>query len=65
LICANHANSLFDPVLVGVAARRPVKFMAKAPLFDTPVLGPAMKALGMVPAFRGSDDARQVRPSSS
>ena len=24
LLCANHANSLLDPVLVGIAARRPV-----------------------------------------
>ncbi len=60
LICANHANSLVDPVLIGVAAGRPVQFMAKAPLFDNPVLGPPMKALGMVPAFRGSDDKREV-----
>jgi 1-acyl-sn-glycerol-3-phosphate acyltransferase len=61
LFCANHANSLMDPVLIGLAARRPVRFMAKAPLFDVPVLGPLMHALGMVPAFRGSDDVRQVR----
>ena len=61
LLCANHANSMIDPVLIGVAARRPVRFMAKAPLFDTPVLGPIMNALGMVPAFRGSDDPREVR----
>lgn len=61
LICANHANSLVDPVLVGIAARRPVRFLAKAPLFEVPLLGMLMKALGMLPAFRGSDDARQVR----
>jgi len=61
LLCANHANSLLDPVLIGIAARRPVRFMAKAPLFDHPVLGPPMKALGMVPAFRGVDDKSQVR----
>ncbi len=61
LFCANHANSLLDPVLVGIAARRPVRFMAKAPLFDSPVLGPPMRALGMIPAFRGQDDPSQVR----
>lgn len=61
LLCANHANSLVDPVLVGVAARRPVRFMAKAPLFDNPIIGPPMKALGMIPAYRGSDDAGQVK----
>jgi len=61
LLCANHANSLLDAVLIGIAARRPVRFLAKAPLFDHPILGPPMSALGMIPAFRGSDDAREVR----
>ncbi len=61
LLCANHGNSLLDPVLIGIAARRPVRFLAKAPLFDHPLLGPPMTALGMIPAFRGSDDAREVR----
>ena len=61
LLCANHANSLIDPVLIGWASQRPVRFLAKAPLFKTPVLGPLMQSLGMIPAFRGSDDKRQVR----
>ncbi len=61
LLCANHANALIDPVLIGITAIRPVRFMAKAPLFEISVLGPVMQAMGMVPAFRGSDDVRQVR----
>jgi 1-acyl-sn-glycerol-3-phosphate acyltransferase len=61
LLCANHANSLLDPVLIGIAVGRPVRFMAKAPLFDHPVLGPPMNALGMIPAFRASDDKKQVK----
>lgn len=36
LLCANHANSLLDPVLIGIAVRRPVRFMAKAPPIRTP-----------------------------
>ena len=50
LLCANHANSLLDAVMIGIVARRPVRFMARAPLFDHPVLGPPMRALGMIPA---------------
>jgi 1-acyl-sn-glycerol-3-phosphate acyltransferase len=61
LLCANHANSLIDSVVVGITAQRPVRFMAKAPLFDLPVLGPLMHAIGMVPAFRAMDDKKQVR----
>lgn len=61
LLCANHPNSLLDPVVVGLAATRPVRFFAKAPLFQKPVLGTVMRALGMIPAYRGVDDSRQVR----
>lgn len=60
LLVANHPNSLIDPVLLGLAAQRPVKLMAKAPLFNVPVFGAALRGLGMVPAYRGSDDAKQV-----
>jgi 1-acyl-sn-glycerol-3-phosphate acyltransferase len=60
LLVANHPNSLIDPVLLGIAAQRPVKLLAKAPLFDVPVFGAVLRALGMVPAYRGSDDAKQV-----
>ena len=61
LLVANHANSLIDPVIVGLAANRPVQFFAKAPLFETPVLGRLLRALGMLPAFRAQDDGGQVR----
>ena len=50
LLCANHPNSLLDPVMLGLASKRPVKFLAKAPLFKKPVLGAVMNALGMIPA---------------
>jgi 1-acyl-sn-glycerol-3-phosphate acyltransferase len=61
LFVANHPNSLLDPALIGFATRRPVHFFAKAPLFDVPVFGALMRALGMVPAYRGQDDKAQVR----
>lgn len=60
LLVANHPNSLIDPVLLGIAAQRPVRLLAKAPLFEIPVFGGVLRALGMVPAYRGTDDARQV-----
>ena len=61
LFVANHPNSLVDPALIGFTARRPVHFFAKAPLFDVPVFGALMSALGMVPAYRGQDDKSSVR----
>jgi 1-acyl-sn-glycerol-3-phosphate acyltransferase len=60
LLVANHPNSLIDPVLLGIAAQRPIRLMAKAPLFEVPVFGAVLRALGMVPTYRGSDDAKQV-----
>jgi 1-acyl-sn-glycerol-3-phosphate acyltransferase len=61
LLTPNHPNSLMDPVIVGIAAGRRVRYFAKAPLFDVPVFGNVLRALGMVPAFRGSDDAGAVK----
>lgn len=61
LLVANHANSLIDPVILGIASSRRVHFLAKAPLFEIPVFGTTLRALGMVPAYRGSDDPTQVK----
>ena len=38
LVCANH-TSIFDVVIVSVAVRRQVMYMAKAELFRIPVIG--------------------------
>ena len=61
LLVANHPNSLIDPVLLGVVARRPVRLLAKAPLFEVPVFGAALRAAGMIPAYRGADDPKAVK----
>ncbi len=61
LIAANHPNSLIDPVLLGIAARRPMRLMAKATLFDMPLVGKILRALGMVPVYRGTDDRSLVK----
>ncbi len=60
LLTANHQNSLMDPVMVGLVAKRPVRFLAKAPLFQIPVFGNLLHALGMMPAYRRSDDPSQT-----
>ncbi|MEK7706611.1 MAG: lysophospholipid acyltransferase family protein, partial [Verrucomicrobiota bacterium] len=61
LFVANHPNSLMDPAVIGFTAQRPMHFFAKAPLFDVPIFGALMHALGMVPAYRGQDDKASVR----
>ena len=56
LFVANHPNSLVDPVLVTAAADRPVRFLAKAPLFEEGLVGPLVRATGSIPVYRRQDD---------
>ncbi len=60
LLVANHPNSLLDPTLVVAAARRPVRFLAKAPLFDDAKIGWAVKAAGSIPVYRRHDEGSQM-----
>ncbi len=56
LLVANHPNSLIDPLLVCAAARRPVRFLAKAPLFGDFKTGWMVRAVGAIPVYRRMDD---------
>lgn len=55
LLVANHPNSLLDPVLVLAAAGRPVRFLAKAPLFDDPLTGWFVRLGDAIPVHRRQD----------
>jgi glycerol-3-phosphate O-acyltransferase / dihydroxyacetone phosphate acyltransferase len=56
LLVANHPNSLLDPAMVAAVARRPVRFLAKAPLFGHPAIGWLVKGSGAIPVYRAQDD---------
>ena len=60
LLVANHPNSLVDPMLVVAAARRPVRFLAKAPLFRNPKTAWLVKGAGAIPVYRRTDDPAEV-----
>ncbi|MGQ0713527.1 MAG: 1-acyl-sn-glycerol-3-phosphate acyltransferase [Gemmatimonadaceae bacterium] len=60
LLVANHPNSLLDPAMVAFAARRPVRFLAKAPLFSDPLVGFLVRGAGSIPVYRKSDDPSQI-----
>jgi glycerol-3-phosphate O-acyltransferase / dihydroxyacetone phosphate acyltransferase len=60
LLVANHPNSLMDPALVAAAAGRPVRFLAKAPLFHDRVVGWLVRGAGAVPLHRSTDDPRRM-----
>ena len=55
LLLANHHNGMVDPALVVATSPRPVRFLAKAPLFGIPVLGTLMRGLDCVPVHRRQD----------
>ena len=60
LLVANHPNSLLDPAAVVAAAGRPVRFLAKAPLFSDAQVGWLVRGAGAIPVYRPADDPAQV-----
>ena len=64
VLVANHENALLDPLLLLVASGRPVRFLAKAPLFRHPLVSPFLRLLKALPVYRrqdeGSDMARNL-----
>lgn len=60
LLIANH-TSYSDPPIVGSACPRPVHFMAKAELFDRPLLGAFIRRTHAFPVRRGAADRTALR----
>lgn len=56
LLVANHPNALMDPAVVAAVAGRPVRFLAKAPLFGDPLVGWLVRGSGAIPVHRRQDD---------
>ncbi|WP_409346586.1 lysophospholipid acyltransferase family protein [Paenibacillus sp. MBLB4367] len=52
ILCANHIST-FDPPIVGTPLNREVHYMAKAELFDMPILGWLIPRVGAFPVKRG------------
>src|SRR6476620_1973923 len=55
ILAVNHPNGLIDPLFLLCLSPRPVSFLAKAPLFEMPVIGWFVKALGSIPVYRRQD----------
>lgn len=60
VLCSNHI-SLLDPPAIGIMLDRKVRFMAKAELFDVPVLGKIINGLGAFPVKRGGVGKETIR----
>lgn len=57
----NHPNGLVDPAFLLCYAPRPVSFLAKSPLFETPVLGRFVRAMDAIPVYRKEDEGADTR----
>jgi 1-acyl-sn-glycerol-3-phosphate acyltransferase len=56
LVCANH-DSHWDPLVIGVAARGvQVRALAKASLWNNPVVARVLDGMGQIPIERGRGD---------
>ena len=60
IMVSNH-GSLLDPPLLGHAIGRNISFMAKAELFNIPILGFIIKACGAYPVKRGIADKNTIK----
>lgn len=65
LLVGNHPNSLLDPLFLAAVARRPVRFLAKAPLFSNPWTAWAVKSVGAIPVHRPRDNPALVSQNES
>ncbi|GAB5541111.1 MAG: hypothetical protein SangKO_008710 [Sandaracinaceae bacterium] len=57
LYAPTHPNSIIDPLLVALFEERPICFVARDGLFDVPVFGAVLRAVGAIPVARRSDHA--------
>jgi 1-acyl-sn-glycerol-3-phosphate acyltransferase len=53
----NHPSGLIDPLFILCLSGRRVSFLAKEPLFRTPVLGAFVRAFECLPVYRARDGA--------
>ncbi|HEU5139839.1 MAG TPA: lysophospholipid acyltransferase family protein [Bacillales bacterium] len=60
LLCSNHINNL-DPPLLGAVCPRDVHFMAKAELFNVPILKTLLPRINAFPVKRGAGDRQALR----
>jgi 1-acyl-sn-glycerol-3-phosphate acyltransferase len=60
LLVSNHI-SVLDPPLIGVVTPRQLTFLAKAELFDVPILGRLIRAVNARPVRREGSDARALK----
>ncbi|MBZ0168632.1 acyl-phosphate glycerol 3-phosphate acyltransferase [Candidatus Methylomirabilis lanthanidiphila] len=64
ILAANHV-SYIDPVIIAIAVRRPVRFMAKKELFRVPLLGWLIRQFGTFPVNRDGTNLQAFKRATS
>lgn len=64
ILAANHV-SYIDPIIIGIATRRPVRFMAKKELFRVPLFGWLLRQFGTIPINRYRTDVQAFKLAAS
>ena len=60
IFVANHPSTFMDPIVVGVALKRKVFFIAKAEVFKGKLLQWLLPKFNMIPVYRAQDDPTQM-----
>lgn len=60
ILAANHISNL-DPIVLGIACPRRLRFLAKEELFTNRVFNLIIRALGAIPLRRGVGDFKVIR----
>lgn len=61
IVAANHPNSIVDPVLLSAVLERRPRWLAKAPLFESPLAGRLLRAAGAVPVRRAHEGGSEAQ----
>jgi 1-acyl-sn-glycerol-3-phosphate acyltransferase len=61
IFCPNHISDSDAAALYATSPRRDIFFMARHELFQTPILGPFLKAYGGIPIKRDSSDRAAIK----
>lgn len=64
ILAANHV-SYMDPVVLGIATKRQIHFMAKKEIFKVPILGFIIRCLGAIPIDREKATPESIKRAFS
>ena len=59
LLAANHSNSFFDAVVMGVYLQKPIHTLTRGDVFKKPFVIKLLRGINLIPVFRSSEGGRE------